>query len=81
MHDNDGYFINKAYVWKWLDLPASYHNGATSFAFADGHSDIHRWMHPRTKPPPLPEAAALPLETPKYDPDLDWLIEKMSVEP
>jgi len=28
----------------WRDLPAGYHNGAGSFSFADGHSEIHRWM-------------------------------------
>jgi prepilin-type processing-associated H-X9-DG protein len=25
------------------DLPASYHNGSGSVAFADGHSEIHKW--------------------------------------
>jgi len=28
----------------WRDLPASYHNKAGSFSFADGHSEIHKWM-------------------------------------
>ena len=28
----------------WRDLPASYHNGCGSFSFADGHSEIHKWM-------------------------------------
>ena len=28
----------------WRDLPASYHNGAGSFSFADGHSEIHKWL-------------------------------------
>ncbi|MGA3267787.1 MAG: prepilin-type N-terminal cleavage/methylation domain-containing protein [Verrucomicrobiota bacterium] len=27
----------------WLDGPGSYHNGACGFAFADGHSEIHKW--------------------------------------
>jgi prepilin-type N-terminal cleavage/methylation domain-containing protein/prepilin-type processing-associated H-X9-DG protein len=27
----------------WRDLPGSYHNGAGSFSFADGHSEIHKW--------------------------------------
>ena len=27
-----------------VDLPAWYHNGAAGFAFADGHSEIHRWI-------------------------------------
>ncbi|MDB6064679.1 MAG: hypothetical protein JWR26_887 [Pedosphaera sp.] len=29
----------------WGDLPASYHNGACGFAFADGHSEIHKWKN------------------------------------
>ena len=28
---------------KWDDLPATYHDGACGFAFADGHSDIHKF--------------------------------------
>ena len=30
------------------DLPASYHNGACGFGFADGHAEIHRWLESRT---------------------------------
>ncbi|MBI3413713.1 MAG: type II secretion system protein [Verrucomicrobia bacterium] len=26
-----------------IDCPASYHNGACGFSFADGHSEIHKW--------------------------------------
>ncbi|MCP5520218.1 MAG: prepilin-type N-terminal cleavage/methylation domain-containing protein [Verrucomicrobiales bacterium] len=33
------------------DAPATYHNGACGFAFADGHSEIHKWTGPTmTKP-------------------------------
>ena len=28
----------------WRNLPASYHNGAGSLSFADGHSEIHKWL-------------------------------------
>lgn len=28
----------------WEHLPASYHNGACGFAFADGHSEIKKWL-------------------------------------
>ena len=28
----------------WRDLPASYHGGAGSLSFADGHSEIHKWL-------------------------------------
>jgi prepilin-type processing-associated H-X9-DG protein len=36
---------------KIVDYPASYHNRAAGFAFADGHSEIHRWVDDRTMPP------------------------------
>jgi type II secretory pathway pseudopilin PulG len=53
---NDGYFVvemdgypNLA-TTKIVDYPASYHHRAGAFAFADGHSEIHRWLDPRTMP-------------------------------
>ena len=42
---NDAFFIassdrnNSA----WGDVPASYHNGACGFSFADGHAEIKKW--------------------------------------
>jgi prepilin-type N-terminal cleavage/methylation domain-containing protein/prepilin-type processing-associated H-X9-DG protein len=51
---NDGYFLNNpnpAGVTDWDDLPASYHNGAGGLAFADGHSEIHKWFSSSTKVP------------------------------
>jgi len=35
----------------WRDLPASYHNGACGFSFADGHSEIKKWRDSRTRQP------------------------------
>ncbi|MCC6234429.1 MAG: type II secretion system protein [Verrucomicrobiales bacterium] len=32
------------------DYPASYHNGAAGLSFADGHSEIKKWVDPRTRP-------------------------------
>ncbi|HEX5222750.1 MAG TPA: prepilin-type N-terminal cleavage/methylation domain-containing protein [Verrucomicrobiae bacterium] len=40
---NDSGFFNP-YVAQWTDQPASYHNGAAGFSFADGHSEIHKWV-------------------------------------
>jgi prepilin-type N-terminal cleavage/methylation domain-containing protein/prepilin-type processing-associated H-X9-DG protein len=49
---NDGWFWIDASAWatsasassgKYRDLPAFYHNNASSFSFADGHSEIHKW--------------------------------------
>jgi prepilin-type processing-associated H-X9-DG protein len=41
---NDGYFINNSSAANWQDIPASYHNGACGFSFADGHSEIKKWL-------------------------------------
>ena len=49
---NDGGFAtvgpNVPYQYKMIDWPGSYHNGACGFAFADGHSEVHKWVDPRT---------------------------------
>jgi prepilin-type processing-associated H-X9-DG protein len=31
-------------VWEIADLPSNYHGGSGSAAFADGHSEIHKWV-------------------------------------
>jgi prepilin-type N-terminal cleavage/methylation domain-containing protein/prepilin-type processing-associated H-X9-DG protein len=78
---NDGYFLNRDYYLEWIDLPASYHNGAGSFSFADGHSEIHRWRYPRTKQPAEPDATTLPLSIPiNQSADFYWTLDRMSVE-
>ena len=35
----------------WEHLPASYHNSACGFTFADGHSEIKKWLDPFTIQP------------------------------
>jgi len=45
---DDGIFmVNPGYPSgeeRWRNLPASYHNGAGSFSFADGHCETHKWL-------------------------------------
>ena len=78
---NDGYFLNKATYYKWIDLPASYHNGAAAFAFADGHSELHRWKDSDTKVPARAFATVLPLDIPSGQGiDFHWVLERMSVD-
>lgn len=51
---NDGGFavsMTEGRAAKIIDVPAAFHNGACGFSFADGHSEIHRWLDPRTMPP------------------------------
>ena len=37
-----------------IDYPASYHNGACGLSFADGHSEIHKWIGSEIKRVHLP---------------------------
>jgi prepilin-type processing-associated H-X9-DG protein len=77
----DGYFIEKVYRSEWRRLPASYHNGAACFSFADGHAEIHAWRYAATKPPARAYAAGLPIQIPKdQTADFDWVVSRMSVE-
>jgi prepilin-type N-terminal cleavage/methylation domain-containing protein/prepilin-type processing-associated H-X9-DG protein len=53
---NDGLFgmhLASANSWPsattWDDVPASYHNGACGFSFADGHGEIKKWQDTQTK--------------------------------
>jgi len=51
---NDGWLGVRMYTdgrAYWRDLPASYHNGACGFSFADGHSEIKKWVEPSTLEP------------------------------
>ena len=40
---DDGYFVCDLNGTAWVNVPASYHNGAGGLAFADGHSEIKKW--------------------------------------
>jgi prepilin-type N-terminal cleavage/methylation domain-containing protein/prepilin-type processing-associated H-X9-DG protein len=46
----DGYPGNPG-AWQMIDFPASYHNRAGGFSFADGHAETKRWTDARTTPP------------------------------
>ena len=80
-HDsiNDGYFVvemdgyPKSASTKIVDFPASYHGGAAGFAFADGHSEIHKWRDSRTMPP-LTTTLTLNVPTPNNQ-DVLWMQE------
>ena len=75
---NDGFFMNRLYELKWGNLPASYHNGAATLSFADGHVESHRWQVPGTIRPPIQGGAG---GSPEAVPpaDFDWLKQRSSV--
>jgi prepilin-type N-terminal cleavage/methylation domain-containing protein/prepilin-type processing-associated H-X9-DG protein len=61
-----------------VDFPASYHNAAAAFSFADGHAEVKKWVDPRTYPK-LRGGVALALRqaTPNNK-DMDWIQERTS---
>lgn len=40
---NDGFFMNRFNQFKWGNLPGSFHNGAVTLSYTDGHLEPHRW--------------------------------------
>jgi len=74
---NDGWtIINVTDLNNWLDLPASYHNGACGFSFADGHAEIKTWLDATTKVPvKMQQVNGFPASGGR---DLPWIIERSS---
>jgi prepilin-type N-terminal cleavage/methylation domain-containing protein len=64
---NDAAFAFQMVQPTWLDAPGSYHNGACGLDFADGHSEIHRWLGT-----PQPFSAA-------NSADWSWMAQRTSV--
>ncbi|MCL5097646.1 MAG: type II secretion system GspH family protein [Candidatus Omnitrophica bacterium] len=62
-----------------VDWPASFHNGACGFGFADGHAEIHKWLDPRTKPAPkyVGNSWLFPVAQPN-NVDIMWMSERTS---
>ena len=92
---DDGYFLDKSTEYdessayggsgpnsaEWRDLPATYHNNATAFSFADGHSTLHRWMVPSTIYPVQPDVPYIPIDiSANQRMDFDWILSHMSVD-
>ena len=74
---NDGCFsTDPDTLYQVVDYPASYHNNAGGFSFADGHSEIHRWKDPQTMPVLRP-GQYLPLNVNlPGDVDVLWLAQR-----
>ncbi|MSU61817.1 MAG: type II secretion system protein [Pedosphaera sp.] len=62
-----------------VDYPASYHNGAGGFSFADGHAEIKRWQDPRTMPK-LKRGQTIPLNVSSpNNRDVAWMQARATV--
>jgi prepilin-type processing-associated H-X9-DG protein len=86
---NDGFLqtdphtdISKWSPPTWNDIPATYHNGACGFAFADGHAEIHKFksrvctiLPVKYGPPPYPSLT----DDPAAVQDALWVAARASV--
>ena len=74
---NDGWLITPVTSRdSWNDLPASYHNGACGFGFADGHAEIKKWLEKSTVVPVKQvEYSGFPAP---HSRDIQWVIERTS---
>jgi prepilin-type N-terminal cleavage/methylation domain-containing protein len=66
---------NQPGLYRFDDLPGSYHHLACGFSFADGHSEIHRWRDPRTTPPLVRGGLVYDSFASPSNPDVAWLQE------
>jgi prepilin-type N-terminal cleavage/methylation domain-containing protein/prepilin-type processing-associated H-X9-DG protein len=77
---NDGFFsvrMQPDASAKWSDVPASTHNGAGGFSFADGHAEIKKWRDGNTLFPVRRASPCPGNET--YSPtDMPWLQQRTS---
>lgn len=75
---NDSSMATPALPGYIVDYPASYHNGAGGVAFADGHSEIHKWKDARTKPPVRNMPNSLAATNSPNNVDTEWLADRTS---
>jgi prepilin-type N-terminal cleavage/methylation domain-containing protein/prepilin-type processing-associated H-X9-DG protein len=72
--DMDGYSPADPGLYAFnQDIPGMYHNGACGFSFCDGHSEIKKWLDPRTTPPLQLGVYIVQLWPVPGDVDVTWL--------
>lgn len=62
-----------------IDFPASYHNAACGFSFADGHSEIRKWTDSRTVAPVRYDNSLALNVASANNRDVLWMSERSSV--
>jgi prepilin-type N-terminal cleavage/methylation domain-containing protein/prepilin-type processing-associated H-X9-DG protein len=77
---NDGFFAyctsdGPPELATWSDIPASYHNGAGGFSFADGHSEIKRWLDGTTKKSITRISMSSGVSTLGHTKDISWVLQ------
>jgi prepilin-type N-terminal cleavage/methylation domain-containing protein len=60
----------------FYDLPGSYHHRAGGLSFADGHSEIKRWLNDDTMPPLVHDGLVSDWKLSPNNQDIQWLQDK-----
>jgi prepilin-type N-terminal cleavage/methylation domain-containing protein/prepilin-type processing-associated H-X9-DG protein len=80
---NDGFFsvrMQPNTTAKWTDVPASTHNGAGGFSFADGHAEIKKWLDGNSLAPVKHQPGMGCPDNEKYSPDdISWMQQRTSI--
>jgi prepilin-type processing-associated H-X9-DG protein len=83
-HENtidDSYFAIPVYAANnWMNSVSYWHNGGGTFGFADGHSEIKKWVHEMTKWPGIKRVYYF-RPHPGGDRDLLWVKERILIDP
>jgi len=76
---NDAGFAVGMKTATWIDWPGTYHNMACGFAFADGHSEIHKWVESSTKVKVVNGVGQVTqLNVSKTPKDWEWITQRTS---
>jgi prepilin-type N-terminal cleavage/methylation domain-containing protein/prepilin-type processing-associated H-X9-DG protein len=70
---NDAAFAFGMESPQWIDAPGTYHDGGCGFAFADGHSETHRWLHRAEK-----QSNGFVITDPLDRQDWEWMQQRTS---
>jgi prepilin-type N-terminal cleavage/methylation domain-containing protein/prepilin-type processing-associated H-X9-DG protein len=72
---NDAAFAFAMETPAWFDAPGIYHDGGCGFAFADGHSETHRWLSRDGKP-----SGGVFIDDPQDKQDWEWMQARTSAK-
>lgn len=72
---NDAHFVCDPTQNKWVDVPATYHNGAGGLSYADGHCEVKKWRDRNVLSAQKTDISPDPSST-----DLLWLQERSTVK-
>ncbi len=77
---NDDLFFVQLVGNIWIDVAASYHNGACGLSFADGHAEIKKWRDANSIQPVRKINPSAGIYKPAPN-DVPWLQQRTSVRP